>query len=612
MLVLVVLNGVLFQGLVNAANSAFSVKDGGTEAGAVRPAAPERSGSPASLVPWEDLGLQGRNFVGTGPTPAQLQDFSGRPALEPIRVYTGLASAQSAGDRAALAVRDLQRAGGFDRKVLVVVTTTGTGWVDPAASDSLEYEWGGDTAMVAMQYSYLPSWLSFLVDQARARDAGRALFDAVYGAWAQLPLDRRPQLYVFGESLGTFGGEAAFSGLADIQNRTDGVLWAGPPNFNALWRSLVADRAPGVAGVAARVRGRADRPVRRCGTRPGAAARAVGPAARRLPAERLGPDRLVVPAADPGPSGLAARAAWAGRQPVDVLDPLRDVLAGHRRPGVRGGGAGRPRPQVRRGLRRRLGARDPAAGLDDGRHRAPPRPDRLMTGTSVRRMPDVVATGVVLVALVAINLTAHLLSTPWWLGPAEAAALVAFARFSGLTWSDLGLGRDRLGPGLRWALGAVAVVAAVYAVGVLLPLTRSAFQDSRYHLPLAEALFTSFVAIPLGTVLLEEIAFRSVLWGMLARQLSQWGVLLTTSVLFGLWHVLPAVHVGSANRGVSGAIGGNSWLVVTATVAFTALGGLVFGELRRRSGSVLAAMGAHWATNALGVLFGLLAWRLAG
>src|SRR3954452_13049135 len=244
-LVVVLVNGVLFQGLVNAVNSAFSVKDSGTEEGAVRPSAPERSGSPASLVPWEDLGLQGRNFVGKGPTPDQLRDFSGRRALEPVRVYTGLASADRVGDRAALAVRDLERAGGFDRKVLVVVTTTGTGWVDPAASNSLEYQFNGDTAMVAMQYSYLPSWMSFLVDQAKARDAGRALFDAVYGAWAQLPLDRRPQLYVFGESLGTFGGEAAFSGLADIQNRTDGVLLAVPLNFNALTREIVEDRDDG-------------------------------------------------------------------------------------------------------------------------------------------------------------------------------------------------------------------------------------------------------------------------------------------------------------------------------------------------------------------------------
>ena len=244
-LVVFLLNGVLFQGLVNGANSAFSVKDGETEKGAVEPTAPERSGSPASLIPWADLGLQGRNFVGMGPTPEQLEAFSGRPALEPVRAYAGLASAEDPGDRAALAVRDLQRAGGFDRSVLVVATTTGTGWVDPAASTALEYEFNGDTAMVAMQYSYLPSWLSFLVDQAKARDAGRALFDAVYGVWANLPQATRPKLYVFGESLGTFGGEAAFSGLADIVNRTDGVLWAGPPNFNELWRQLVADRESG-------------------------------------------------------------------------------------------------------------------------------------------------------------------------------------------------------------------------------------------------------------------------------------------------------------------------------------------------------------------------------
>jgi len=244
-LVLLLLNGVLFQGLVNGMNSAFSVRDDGTEEGAVEPTASERSGSPASLVPWADLGLQGRNFVGKGPTPEDLSAFSGEPALQPVRVYAGLASAADAGERAALAVRDLQRAGGFEREVLVVITTTGTGWVDPAASDSLEYEFNGNTAMVGMQYSYLPSWMSFLVDQVKARDAGRALFDAVYGVWAQLPTGSRPALYVFGESLGTFGGEAAFSGLADIVNRTDGVLWAGPPNFNELWGGIVEGRDDG-------------------------------------------------------------------------------------------------------------------------------------------------------------------------------------------------------------------------------------------------------------------------------------------------------------------------------------------------------------------------------
>ena len=110
---------------------------------------------------------------------------------------------------------------------------------------------------------------------------------------------------------------------------------------------------------------------------------------------------------------------------------------------------------------------------------------------------------------------------------------------------------------------------------------------------------------------LEELAFRSVLWGMLARHQRPWQVLVTTSVLFGFWHVLPALFGGGTNRGVSDAVGGaGSVALVVGTVALTTVGGLVFGELRRRSDSVLASAGAHWATNALGVLFGLVAWRL--
>ncbi|MGY1792458.1 alpha/beta hydrolase [Geodermatophilus sp. SYSU D00525] len=244
-LLVVLVNGVLFQGLIEAANSAFSVQDDETGEGAVRPTGAERSGGPGSLLRWEELGRQGRIFVGTGPTPGDLAAFSGRPALPPVRVYAGLESAEDVEERADLAVRDLVRAGGFDRAVLAVVTTTGTGWVDPAAGAALEHEFNGDTAMVSMQYSYLPSWISFLVDQAKARDAGRALFDAVYGVWSRLPVGERPDLLVLGESLGSFGGEAAFSGLADIQNRASGVVWAGPPNFNALWRDLVADRDEG-------------------------------------------------------------------------------------------------------------------------------------------------------------------------------------------------------------------------------------------------------------------------------------------------------------------------------------------------------------------------------
>jgi membrane protease YdiL (CAAX protease family) len=231
-----------------------------------------------------------------------------------------------------------------------------------------------------------------------------------------------------------------------------------------------------------------------------------------------------------------------------------------------------------------------------------------VTTAAARRTSNRVASGAVVLALVAINLTDHLLHPPWWVRTLEGAALLAWARLDGLSWSQLGLGRDRLWAGCRWALGAIAVVAGVYVVGVLLPPTRPAFQDVRYDLPWPDALYTAFVVIPLGTVALEEIAFRSVLWGMLARHLRQWQVLVTTSAIFGFWHVIPALHVGGTNRGVSDAVGGaGSAAVVVGTVVLTTIGGLVFGELRRRSGSVVASAGAHWATNALGVLFGLIA-----
>jgi len=210
-----------------------------------------------------------------------------------------------------------------------------------------------------------------------------------------------------------------------------------------------------------------------------------------------------------------------------------------------------------------------------------------------------------------INVTDHTLHPPWWVRAAEGAGLLLWARLEGLTWSQLALGRDRLRSGIRWGLGAVAAVAGVYVVGLLAPQTRPAFQDVRYDLSLPDALYTAFVVIPLGTVLLEELAFRSVLWGFLCRHLREWQALVTTSVLFGFWHLIPAVRVGETNRGVSEAVGAwGSWVLVVGTVALTTVGGLVFGEMRRRSGSVLAGMGAHWATNALGVLFGLVAWRL--
>jgi uncharacterized membrane protein len=237
--------GLLLQGFVNLMNSAYSLRDTTTAEGVHQPTTSLRSGAPGSLIPWDTLGYQGCKFAGTGPSESDIQKFTGHPATEPIRVYAGLASAPDATARADLAVKDLERAGGFGRKNLLLVTTTGSGWVDPALVDTFEYLTGGDAATVALQYSYLPSWISYLVDQSKAREAGRALFDAVYGAWSQLPQGHRPRLFMAGESLGTFGGEAAFTGDQSMANLTSGVLFAGPPNFNTLFREFSDHRAAG-------------------------------------------------------------------------------------------------------------------------------------------------------------------------------------------------------------------------------------------------------------------------------------------------------------------------------------------------------------------------------
>ncbi|MFD4431748.1 alpha/beta-hydrolase family protein, partial [Nocardia sp. NPDC058497] len=137
------------------------------------------------------------------------------------------------------------RAGVFARAGPGVAPTTGTVGITDSTASALEYLANGDSALVSMQYSYLPSWLSFVVDQERARQSGQALFEAVHAEWDTLPADRRPKLVVFGESLGSFGGEAAFAGIQDMAARTDGVLFVGPTATNPVWRDATARRDPG-------------------------------------------------------------------------------------------------------------------------------------------------------------------------------------------------------------------------------------------------------------------------------------------------------------------------------------------------------------------------------
>ena len=245
LLVVGFVDGVLREQLVALADRAASVTNGGTNIGALAPITPLRSGSPVSEAGWRTLGLQGRDFVGTGPATGELTAFAGKPATEPIRVYAGLESADSVEARAQMVLRELDRTGAWDRAVIGVVTPTGTGWVDSAVTDSLEYMYAGDTALVSMQYSYLPSWISFMVDRSKVRETARVLIGAVHDRWATLPPQTRPKLLLFGESLGSYGTESVFDSMPAMADGADGVLLVGPPFANPIRRQLIVDRAAG-------------------------------------------------------------------------------------------------------------------------------------------------------------------------------------------------------------------------------------------------------------------------------------------------------------------------------------------------------------------------------
>lgn len=237
--------GLLFPSLIGVANNVFAAINQETMADDHPPEITTHAGGPDSLVTWDSLGRKGREFISGGPTAEEIEEFSGRPALDPVRTYIGMDSAETAAGLASLAVRELERAGGFDRAVLVVVTATGTGWVDDAAADAIEYLHNGDTAVVSIQYSYLPSWISFLAEREQVDIAGEELFDAVYERWLQLPEDDRPELYVYGESFGAVGSASAFDDVDDVTSKVDGALWVGSPRWHPLREEITQNRAPG-------------------------------------------------------------------------------------------------------------------------------------------------------------------------------------------------------------------------------------------------------------------------------------------------------------------------------------------------------------------------------
>lgn len=240
-----VASGIVLRGALRLADSSYREFDALVQPEFARPASPLRAGGPGSLIVWESLGRAGREFVGSGPASGEIATLTDAPAMEPIRVYAGLRSAESAEARAALVLAELERTGAFARSTLVVVVPTGTGWVDPAALDPLEVLLGGDVASVAVQYSYLASPISLFVEPEYGGETARALLGAVYRYWSSLPAAGRPKLYLHGLSLGAFNSERSADWRAMRSDPIQGALWSGPPFASRGWQVATAERNPG-------------------------------------------------------------------------------------------------------------------------------------------------------------------------------------------------------------------------------------------------------------------------------------------------------------------------------------------------------------------------------
>jgi uncharacterized membrane protein len=197
------------------------------------PASALVSGSPDSLLPYADLGQQGRRFVTDVITPELIQEVMGEEAVaHPIRTYVGFDSEPLyQTGRAELALAELARTGAFDRSVLLLISPTGTGWIDHTLIEAAEFLTRGDIATCCIQYARYPSFLS-VQKVALGRGQFRLLLWGVKQRLEERPPDRRPRVLVFGESLGawTSSDVIMYQGIGGFDHYgIERALWVGLP-----------------------------------------------------------------------------------------------------------------------------------------------------------------------------------------------------------------------------------------------------------------------------------------------------------------------------------------------------------------------------------------------
>ncbi|MDP8969186.1 MAG: CPBP family intramembrane metalloprotease [Actinomycetota bacterium] len=194
---------------------------------------------------------------------------------------------------------------------------------------------------------------------------------------------------------------------------------------------------------------------------------------------------------------------------------------------------------------------------------------------------------------------------------AATGGLLALGRARGLSWTELGLDPASVGPGMRQGGVVAAVTGTALAAAVAAPATRRLLLDRRVAgIGAPELLSRMLVRVPLGTVALEEAAFRGVLLAAWARRGTPRAAVAGSSAVFGLWHVGPTLQLLRLNAPGAGA--GQRLLGVAAGTAATGLAGVGLCALRQRGGGLIGPGLAHAAVNALSTAASFAAHRLCG
>ncbi len=224
-----------------------------------------------------------------------------------------------------------------------------------------------------------------------------------------------------------------------------------------------------------------------------------------------------------------------------------------------------------------------------------------------------IAVAAVVVILLFVNLLHNRWSRDHYMMICVGATilLLAIARLDGLSWQMLGVARSQWKSGVLWSAIVVGAVVAFYAVAVSLPATRKGFRDKRA----AEhgwfgVLYQSTIRIPFGTALMEETAFRGVLLAAVWVVWGWWTAVIVSSVLFGLWHILPSLEFHQSNEAAT--VIGDGWRAKLVSVVLTVLGtgaaGLGFCLLRDVSNSLFPPIALHAALNGIGLA---VSWAFA-